>query len=185
MTTFIKLDPYQYDCKYRGCGRGHGYYEASKSNGHSYRHISNQFNMKITFFNPSLYESRVVYFSVLTTHFFITISFSLDLIELKIFDREDYYKNRIFHQTSNELIKLELINEIINYYTNIYKNMPSLDDIMLFLDSIPIEYIDKVSLVKNIFINKNENIVGICDWKSGFELLINYSTPLFLPMVII
>jgi len=190
MSVFIKLDLDDWcQGEIDGIDYENGYHEMSSLNDHAYKQISDKFTLVAVFHQLISSNPYTMIFAIKTSNFVMSFTFRTDYVICEMFDSSDGYKN-ILCQRSNSKINLREINGIVDQYQTIQSNLPSLGDIMSFLDLIPDS--ENVRLIKDLFMgeneNENENDRNICDWKSGLELMIDYtssSKPLILPMVII
>jgi len=182
MSTFIKVSEEQYYNQLEN-----GYYESMSYNLHLYKWVSEKFNLLVKF--PYLQQSSTVYFMILSSNFYE------DYVACVI-DSENNSWSPLFYHNSNNILNLDSIKTVVTQYNHILSEFPSLDDIISFLDLCSefeniLNEFKKVSVIKNLLIGEHEHRFGDSDWKSGLELLIDYtcqidkSEPLILPMVII
>jgi len=185
MSVFIKLDPSEWFQEETGIHvRENGYYETSSSSTSSYKQISDKFKIRVTFNQSLSRSSYTIMFMIKISNFWINFSFYTEYVICEMFDGNIGFKN-ILYQCSDSKINLNEINSIVDQYQTIQSNLPSLRDIMSFLDLIPDEHSENVRIIKDLFMDGNEN-ERICDWKSGLKLLIDYRIEqLILPTIII
>jgi len=182
MSTFIEVSEEQFDVPHEYGYYEYGYYKVLLYNQHLYKWDTEKFGLKIKF--PHL--SPDIYFWIESDNLDFVFNFYKDRIELTVYGKNNIGMVLFYHST-NIPMNLDKIKSVIYQYNHILSEFPSFNDIMSFLDLIPES--DKVSAVKNLFMGENEN--GFDDWKSGLELLIDYtchinnSKPMILPMVII
>jgi len=182
MTSFITVDYDQLTNMNMKCG----YYQCCRIHDHIYRYVSDKFILTVELYGDTTYMS----ISISQLVIFITnVANSNEYI--------DIYDNNISEST-RALLKQNLISNheidnkntsdlfhgcvksIIDVLKDVLMFLPSLEDIMSFLDLIPDKHSSEILIIKNMFTDPTK-------WKSGLELLINYnmSTMLCLPMVII
>jgi len=174
MSSFIELDE-----------RGHyiqsdkGYYKTLLSFKQLYTQVSDKFKLSITFFGE-IYLC-LAHLLITSPNFKMSIYFYKSHSTLTILTKYNIWLI-IFHQNTHNPIEFRSVQDVLNKYENIQLDLPSIKDVMSFLDLIPID--EKLLSIKDLFLNENK-------LKSCLELLMDYDDvnikpfKLVLPMVII